>query len=452
MNCPNCGNKVLRKRDHCETCGKDIRIDRKIISASNLFYNRALKKAKVRDLTGAILDLQQSLKLYKKNKSARNLLGLIYYETGEVVAALSEWVLSKHFSKDENEADEYVNKLQANPTKLDTINQAIKKYNSALLSAKQGSDDLAIIQLKKVLQLNPHFLRAYHLLTLLYLNSEQKEKAQAVLQSALSIDKNNTITLSYLKEVEELQDSVSHNIFKKEFQTGDSSSSFFSVDKEERFSFFGFLNLLIGILIGIAVVAFLFIPSVKKQAIEKYTANQEQKQQVAEQQTVTISKLEQKNKNLQKELTDLQQKLEDDGVGEEEATQYDYLCKAVQFYLNQDDVQAAQALLSVDEEKIKAESAQQLYSDIKENTFQSTSAKLYQTGHRKYSNGEYEEAKKELEQAFQMDAQNVDALYFLARAYDRLGDDKKAKEYYQKVIEEFPNSTRAQEAKGMLQK
>ena len=39
--------------------------------------------------------MKRSLKFNKLNIQARNLLGLVYFETGEAVAALSEWVISK---------------------------------------------------------------------------------------------------------------------------------------------------------------------------------------------------------------------------------------------------------------------------------------------------------------------------------------------------------------------
>ena len=52
------------------------------------------------------------------------------------------------------------------------MNQAIKKYNIALDCAKQGNHDLAIIQLKKVVSLNPHFIRALQLLALIYMKKQ----------------------------------------------------------------------------------------------------------------------------------------------------------------------------------------------------------------------------------------------------------------------------------------
>ena len=86
-----------------------------------------MRKPSVRDLSGAIDCLKQSLIYNKHNIQARNLLGLVYFETGEVVAALSEWVISKNLQPSRNLASEYINKLQANSNKLEAINETIRK-------------------------------------------------------------------------------------------------------------------------------------------------------------------------------------------------------------------------------------------------------------------------------------------------------------------------------------
>ena len=177
MFCYNCGCH-LSEHDFCTSCGADVSLYKKIMCMSNRFYNDGLEKAGVRDLTGAINSLRQSLKFNKNNIEARNLLGLVYFETGEVVAALSEWVISKNMRPEKNIADDYINMLQSNATRLDAINQTIKKYNQALVYCNQDSKDLAIIQLKKVLSLNPKFIRAHQLLALLYMDSEQWDRAE----------------------------------------------------------------------------------------------------------------------------------------------------------------------------------------------------------------------------------------------------------------------------------
>ena len=97
MKCYNCGAKLGRE-NICPECGVNVKIYKKIVMASNEYYNDALAKASVRDLSGAIESLKTSLKFNKLNIDARNLLGLIYFEMGEVVEALTEWVISKTIS------------------------------------------------------------------------------------------------------------------------------------------------------------------------------------------------------------------------------------------------------------------------------------------------------------------------------------------------------------------
>ena len=99
-----------------------------------------------------------------------------------MVSALSEWVISKNLNVPDNVADVYIAKLQSNKNKLDTINQTIRKYNQALLYCRQDNEDMAMIQLKKVLAQNPKFIKAYHLLALLYLKRQDYEKARKLLK------------------------------------------------------------------------------------------------------------------------------------------------------------------------------------------------------------------------------------------------------------------------------
>ena len=162
----NCGAPI-GKSDYCTSCGFHVEVQKKIWQLSNTYYNLGLDKAQIRDLSGAIDLLKRSLKFNKLNVQARNLLGLVYFETGEVVAALSEWVISKNIQKNRNLASEYIARLQANQNKLETINESIKKYNNALAMCREGHEDMAAIRLKKILSQNPKLIKAYHLLSLL---------------------------------------------------------------------------------------------------------------------------------------------------------------------------------------------------------------------------------------------------------------------------------------------
>ena len=65
---------------------------------SNYWYNDGLKKAQIRDLSGAIVSLKRSLQFNRENITARNLLGLVYYGRGEVAREPHKFVFMGFFS------------------------------------------------------------------------------------------------------------------------------------------------------------------------------------------------------------------------------------------------------------------------------------------------------------------------------------------------------------------
>ena len=215
MNCVNCGAFLTdMDLDYCPNCGYNVLIQKKVDYLSKSFYNQGLEKASIRDLSGAIACLKQSLIYDKRNIKARNLLGLVYFETGEVVSALSEWVISKNLQPTRNLATEYINKLQANRNRLNAINETIKKYNHALYMCREGHEDMAAIQLRKILSQNPKLIKGYHLLALIQMKNHEWNKARRTLRRAARIDKTNTTTLRFLREVDE-QTGVTTNLEKK---------------------------------------------------------------------------------------------------------------------------------------------------------------------------------------------------------------------------------------------
>jgi len=314
MICYQCGCN-LSEHDFCTSCGADVALYKKIIYISNRFYNEGLERASVRDLTGAITSLRQSLKFNKNNVEARNLLGLVYFETGEVVAALSEWVISKNLRPKKNIADDYIDMIQTNQNRLDIINQTIKKYNQALTYCNQDSLDLAVIQLKKVLSLNPRFIRAHQLLALLYINNEEWEKAKRELMKCIDIDTNNIATLRYLKEVDEMllpEEGVKNPPKKKhksddviKYQSGN-ETIIQPVNVKEGRGVTSLLNLGIGIIIGVAIAVFLILPARVQTAkasideeLRRVSEQSDGKSATIDELQLQINKLREKKKNLQ---------------------------------------------------------------------------------------------------------------------------------------------------------
>lgn len=278
MNCMNCGAFLMdRDLDYCPSCGCNVLIQKKVDYLSRQYYNQGLEKASVRDLSGAISCLKQSLLYNKHNIQARNLLGLVYFETGEVVAALSEWVISKNLQPNRNLATEYINKLQANSNKLEAINETIRKYNDALNLCREGHEDMAAIRLKKILTQNPKLIKGYHLLALIQMKEGEYNKARRTLKKAVKIDKTNTTTLRFLREIDEqtgvttkLERQSKKRIFrgtaaaKKESNTNESEMPVQTPTYKEQSRVPLFFTLVAGFAAGLLAFYLLAVPAIKQ--------------------------------------------------------------------------------------------------------------------------------------------------------------------------------------------
>ncbi|MBP3701240.1 MAG: hypothetical protein J6I64_05080, partial [Lachnospiraceae bacterium] len=170
---------------------------KKILAASWRYYDEGLKKAQNRDLSGAIVDLKNSLLLYKGNTEARNLLGLVYYEMGDVAQALIEWVISDNMDPNDDHATQLLAKIQSDQVELERGSLMIRKYNQALRYAQGGSEDLAVLQLNKVLSVNPRMVGANLLMALLQMHAGQNERAEKYIRNVLKVDRCNAIALHY---------------------------------------------------------------------------------------------------------------------------------------------------------------------------------------------------------------------------------------------------------------
>lgn len=450
MICPVCGKELSFQASICDGCRQDLTLYKKAVSASNMYYNKGLEMAKVRDLSGAVTALKKSLKFNKKNIQARNLLGLVYYEMGEAVDALSEWVLSKNFQGTDNPADKYMQAIQSSGSALENINQAIKKYNSALTYAKQGNEDLAVMQLEKVSSLNPKFIRSYQLLALLYMKNGENKKAARCLIKANNIDKNNVLTLKYMKELpdgfispvrqtkEQPKILPDQEVGPQVFQSGSY--------KEDKFNFWPYLNLLIGAVLGIAVVYYLLIPTAKKDIIAKYEEQFKTYSDDMAAQNIESTQISNANEELTKEVESLKKEikeLKEEGTSEE---LYDTLFAAINYYLDDDKEMAAQKLSSIKESKLENARAKKIYQRIKEDTFIDAAEARAEEGRVVYNSGKYEDAIKLFKKALKLDPDNTKAIYFMGRSYHRLGDKEKAREYYNKIINDYPDSERAYDA------
>ena len=253
---------------------------RKTRVIANSYYNMGVERARLRDLSGAAECLKKSLHFNKYQTDARNLLGLIYYEVGEVGDALVQWVISMNLQPQENRADYYLGEIQRKKGSLDTERHMIRRFNQALVYAQNGSEDLAILQLVKVVEAKPNYVKAQLLLAILCIAREDYQKAGKSVYKVLQIDRNHPKALWYKSivkantgsrterepEKRKLKNVLSH----RQMEDDD---VIIPPSYRENTKDMAVVNILAGLLLGAAVVFFLVMPANTRAINEKH--NQE---------------------------------------------------------------------------------------------------------------------------------------------------------------------------------
>lgn len=448
MFCYRC-NHQAGSEEVCPKCGANLHYFQKARKISNAYYNDGLLKANVRNISGAIISLRQSLKFNKYNTDARNLLGLCYLEVGETVDALSEWVISKNYQPEGNRASEYLESIQNNKGRLEAINQTIKKYNQALLYCNQDSRDLAIIQLKKVIGLNPRLVKAHQLLALLYMQEGKLEAAKKTLRNAGKVDTDNTTTLRYIKEVNRRIKEEKPNKNKASDDLISYQSGNETIIMPKRFretSLAGTLAaLVIGIVVGCAVLGLLVVPNVRKNAKAEAKAQLVEANDTISQNTQMISTLNEQIEELQQQLetqTDTSETLENS------VTAYDNLVRAYYYYYVKEDVVKAGKVLAKIDTALLSKTGAKLYKSVNTTVSDTFLETAFNQGYTAYISDDYETAITDLKAVCDQDEsyQDGQAAYYLAQAYRKNGDDDNAATYYKYILENYAGTEMARTA------
>lgn len=422
------------------------------------WYNDGLRKAKIRDLTGAETSLKKSIRFDKNNKDARNLLGLVYYGRGEVTKALATWTVSDRLIPVNNVASEYLNKFRNSKSTMDAIDQTVRKYNQCLQYCRQGGEDLAIIQLKKVVAEQPDFLRAYQLLALLYLHTEQYAKARQALRKAQKLDTTDPVTLKYIYELNRMnkkktsgqkdvkgQQTVSYKL------GNETIIQPVEAKEHDKGMAFTIANIVIGLIVGAAVMWFLIMPAVNEsQAREMNESIVEASDQIASQQS-EINALERELESYRTQSDEAQTAKE---TAESTKGSYESLMEIQEKYRNgaESNENLADELLAVKSDSL-GDIGKEIYTDLTQSIYPSACRRQYNRGSANFDVENYEAAVENLAKVVKMDETYDDgnAMYLLAQAYEETGDAENAKTYYKKVTEQFSGTALAKEAQSALE-
>jgi len=429
----------------------------KICAASDALYNKGLQKVRLKDLSGAIECLSKSVEFNRRNISARNLLGLVYCEMGELGEALRHWVISTSFLKEDNPASGYIERIQARTRELERYNDAIKMYNQALVYVQQKSEDMAIIQLRKAVEINPKFVLAMNLLAFCYLIRKEKEHARALIERVLAIDTNNAIALNYFMEMGASRTRV-ETVHKaaaapaRQVTMTQTTGGYTRLSAKDKKNFGPALHIdkiiffIIGGLCALGLFYYMILPSLLEDQENTIERLKNEIAVAAHDFAATRNAHEEKITELNDEKTDLERLNTQlaERLALQEKIQQAYAI--ITMYNSGLIEESAEAVYSFDTSGLPADILEKLI-EVKDESSRQTAQTNYNAGARDYNQRRYDDAKEKLGKALKFADPEAnfmpDVIYLLGLIAEQHDDDKdEAIRYYQMVATNYPNSNR----------
>ena len=451
MECPNCGYFLNNENfANCPNCKINIYLYLKTKNMSVVLYNKALEKAKINDLSESETLLEKSILFNKFNIDARNLLGLVYFEKGKIGNALKQWIVSTSLKKDNNKAKYYIEQLHKNTRVIDKMNDAISMYNKSITYIKQDSIDIAIIQLKKSINLNPKLVEAYNLLCICFIYNKKYDIALKYVEKVLKIDINNKYARKYLSilkgNVKLKSPIIKRNICNINENLGEfqelnirkkRKSNIPYIQHNKKFSIIGsgeIISFFIGVICASSLLLTLLLPSMIDTR-DNEISNLKEK----------ILMLENKNSSLERI-----EKIEETEVNIEENLKK--LNEALYLGENQDFENCAKLLDEIKSDNFDDIAKEQLQNLIN-NVYPIASRIFFDKGKIEFINNNYEKAEEYLDFCLKISNNEDfvdDTLYYLGKIAESNMDYQLAKKNFEEIVNNFKDSNQYKNAENCL--
>lgn len=420
-----------------------------IYNMSVSYYNEALIDARQHNLSKAIYKLEKSIKIDKRNIMAHNLIALIYMEIGNYYLAEKHLRISQSLS-DNQIANEYLKEIEKQKY-LEVYDKSVKNYNEALILANNKEYKQAIDKLRIAIYDNPKFIECKNLMILLLIHMSEFSEAKVMILDVLKTDSTNEKASIYNYFIEN-KDKANDLVIRKrrdvfienitpEFKT-------VGTYNEERESPFVYINLILGILLGMLITIFLINPylnSKKSNDLSETNNNLSAKLDQKNSEILLLNdKISEKDAKIKRLEKDLKKYKDNEKVFETEQL----VITANNIYRTNPE-EAIEKLLEVDEKYIKDDGIQNKYNNLKENLFKNYSKKYFDQGYAYHTQGNFKEAIKYYSKSVKL-FETDENLYFLANVYRQSGDSKNANKLYNKIIKNYPDSNKAVKAKQFL--
>ena len=289
------------------------------------------------------------------------------------------------------------------------------------------------------------------------MESEQYAKARQMIRKAHKLDTTNEITLRYMHELKQLRSDKVAKLKEEKDQTvsyklgNETIIQPISATLKDNATMMTILNIVIGIVVGAAVVWFLIVPTVKQNMSAKTN-----KEIIAY--SEQIAGKESEIDILNQELT--QYKSESEATENEKAiaqgtqASYEALVAAIEHYrqTNYNRATLADELLAIQTESLGA-TGKTTYDTIANEVFEEQCSSLYEAAQKSFAVANYGTVIEKMEKVVKMKEgyANGEAILLLMNAYQKNGDTEKATQVYNRILELYPNTeiaTKAAEAMG----
>ncbi len=420
-----------------------------LIKISKAYYNRGLERANLDDLSGAAVYLKKSLIYDKYRTEARNLLGLIFYESGETADAIVQWVISINLDPYNNIADRYLDEIQRKPGVLSEASDLVRRFNQALEIAQTGGEDFAIVELSDITRRKPNYIKAQLLLAMLYMQSGDNIKAGKALMTVLDIDRNHpqaTILMDEVKkatgkadvERAKLKNAYDH----RQLEEGDviipKAKNSANLDKVV-------IYIVSGIILGLLSFYILILPSVRRVYNRALNNSIMENAQELSDINARYTELSESYEELSSNYDEVSQRLnayEEQNINFISA--YESLSSIINDCAAGDYESAAETYLSLDRSIMDTEPFISQLQEVDRLMLNDGFTAISELGTSNWNGGNLEAAESYYRLALEINPNDPEVMFLLARLLQSQDRISEANELFDRIVGEHPESSYAQ--------
>lgn len=357
-----------------------------------------------------------------------------------------------------------IEKISQEKNVSEKVIDSVKGYNKAIENLRTGSEDIAMIELKKVISVNPDFYDAVSLLGLCYAYTNQIDKAQELLGRVADAEGNSAKASEYLNYIRTgntpRKGSGNNKTVKAEVTPQKSVSKNKSAkpkqpsSEEVQDEYVLFKNLgsqlkkptvavainILSVICLIAAIA-VFMANYKNTRGEESGLDKTVNTELNEKYDRVVAQ----NEKLKKDLDVANLKLKQVQLSSE-------LSLVSGLYGQYKYTEAADKLLAIPAKDLSPDSKKK-YDSIKANVMKNAANQLTVEGTSLFSKKKYKEAIQKLEKVFTYGTKwpfGDKALYVLGKSYVANNEPQKGAETYQRLINDYPNSSYVRYARSRL--